>query len=49
MFYGSRHGYQFSGSTVAHDFEVSLKIMKWSFAILIVLMCIATANGCRPY
>ena len=49
MFYSSRDGYQFAGSTVAHDFEVSLKILKWSFVVILVLACIATTNGCQNF
>ena len=47
MFYESRNGYQFSGSTVANDLEVSLTILKWSFALIAAMTCIASMNGCQ--
>lgn len=47
MFYESRKGYRFSGSTVANDFDVSLKILKWSFVLIAAMTCIASMNGCQ--
>ena len=49
MFHDSRNGYQFSGSTIANDFEVSLKILKWSLAVILGLTCVATMNGCQNF
>ena len=47
MFYDSRNGYQLAGSTTATDFEVSLRILKWSFVLIVILVCVASLNGCQ--
>lgn len=47
MFYDSRNGYRFAGSTAAADLETSLRILRWSFVLIVALTCIASVNGCQ--
>ena len=49
MFYDSRNGYRFAGSTVARDIEVSLWILKWSGIVAAALGCIAMLKGCQNF
>ena len=47
MFYDSKNGYKFAGSTAAHDLDVSLNIFRWSFIAIIAVACVASFNGCH--
>lgn len=49
MFYDSRNGYQFSGSTAVRDFDVSLSILKWSLVMIMAIACVASFNGCHGF
>lgn len=49
MFYDSRNGYQFAGSNAATDFETSLRILRWSFVLIVALTCVASMNGCQGF